>query len=167
LYSRTNLFIRNENKYAKEIQPLIKQKINIFGVELEANMNDVLEMKYGRYVYLNIKKDFVEKYKDKYEEQLNIEEIKKGVEEKKKEVDERNKKIQKLYDELYEVYSSLGYKSDIKKLEEINELLYCEAETFLNKIENKIFEKKTAKAIRCFKKLMEIRNKSDEIIECY
>ena len=73
-------------------------------------------------------------------------------------------KVQKQFDELYEIHKKLNYKSDLVKLDEINTLLYCEAEVLLDKIEEKINKKSTAKSIRLYKALMKLRNK--EIIEC-
>ena len=60
-------------------------------------------------------------------------------------------KIQSNFDMLYTINTELNYKSDIAKLDEINTLLFCEAEVLLNKMIEKINKKSTAKSIRLYK----------------
>lgn len=78
---------------------------------------------------------------------------------------EKNKaRIQKQYDELVLLFTELGSKSDLKTMEDINSLKYCEAEGFINKIEDRINKKSNPKNLRLYTKLMEIRGK--ETISC-
>lgn len=73
-------------------------------------------------------------------------------------------KIQKLYDELLQVYTDLGYKTDAKNLSEVNDLLYCEAESFLRGMEDRINKKANAKNLKLYKALQTLRGK--DIISC-
>ena len=73
-------------------------------------------------------------------------------------------KIQKQYDELLEVYTSFGYKSDIATMKDIDNLLYCEAEGFMNKIEERIQKKNNPKNMKIYKALMTLRD--NQIITC-
>lgn len=78
---------------------------------------------------------------------------------------ENNKRIiQKQYDELMQVFTELEYKSDIKTMKDIDTLLYCEASTMMDKIEERINKKSNPKNMRIYKRLKELRDET--IITC-
>ena len=60
-------------------------------------------------------------------------------------------RTQLTFNMLYAIHTELNYKSDLAKLDEINTLLFCEAELLLDKMINKINKKSTAKSIRLYK----------------
>ena len=65
------------------------------------------------------------------------------------------------YAQLLQVHKDLGYKADVAKIEEINDLLYCEASEMFDKIEDRISKKSTTKSIKLYKALKTLR---DEIV---
>ena len=60
-------------------------------------------------------------------------------------------KIQSNFDMLYTIHTELNCKADLARLDEINTLLFCEAEVLLDKMVDKINKKSTAKSIRLYK----------------
>ena len=82
-------------------------------------------------------------------------------------IDERNKytsKVDKLYQEMITIHTDLNYPGDLSTLAELDDLLYCEAEGFLLKMEEKINKKNNPKNLKLYKALQELRNKP--IITC-
>ena len=73
-------------------------------------------------------------------------------------------RIDKQYKELIQLYSELGYKTDLENLTILDHLLYCEAEGFMMKMEERINKKSNPKNLRLYKRLMEIREQ--EAITC-
>lgn len=73
---------------------------------------------------------------------------------------EKNKtRIQKKYNDLKTAYTELGYKTDLATLAELDDLLYCEAETFMDKIYERIDKKNNAKNLKLSKFLANLNNK--------
>ena len=73
-------------------------------------------------------------------------------------------KVQKQYDELLVMFKDLGSAGDLRTMDDINELYYCEAEGFMEKLETRIFKKSNPKNLRLYQKLQEIRD--EEYITC-
>lgn len=66
-------------------------------------------------------------------------------------------KVQKQYDTLLQLYTNHGTKTDLKTMKDINELAYCEASTFLDKLEERINKKNNPKNLKLYKALKTIR----------
>ena len=62
------------------------------------------------------------------------------------------------------IHTELGYKSDLATLAELDDLLYCECEGFLLKMEEKINKKNNPKNLKLYKALQALRSKP--IITC-
>jgi len=73
-------------------------------------------------------------------------------------------KVKKLYDEMLTIHTELGYKADVRNIEAMNSLLYCEAQGLLMKMEDNINKKSNAKRITLYKALCAIRDKTP--VEC-
>ena len=81
-----------------------------------------------------------------------------------KERDEYKAKVQKQYDDLLSLYTELGSKSDLATMADINDLYYCEAHGFMEKLEKRINKKANPKNLKLYNKLCEIRGKT--VITC-
>lgn len=72
--------------------------------------------------------------------------------------------VQKQYDELLTVFTKCKSKTDISTMEDIDELYYCEAAGFMDKLETRIFKKNNPKNLKLYNTLKDIRN--EDIITC-
>jgi hypothetical protein len=82
-------------------------------------------------------------------------------------IDKRNEytaQVDKLYNEMVTIHTELEYKSDLATLAELDDLLYCEAHSFLLKMEEKIYKKNNPKNLKLYKALQALRDKP--IITC-
>ena len=145
-----------------DLKPSVIRNVKALGVSIELDLIKHLEI-YGG----NTLKEIADKYPTIATELQKR--YTKGWLEKYNQVviDERNKyiaSVDKLYNELLVIHTELGYKSDVFMLEELNDLLYCEAEGFLLKMEEKIEKKNNPKNLKLYKALQVLRNKP--IITC-
>jgi len=90
-----------------------------------------------------------------------MEEVNKHIIEKR---ENYKSKIQKQYNELTTAYTELGLAKDLQNLQELDTLLYCEAQGFMEKLETRIAKCGNAKNLKIHKALQTIRNK--HIVTC-
>jgi len=74
------------------------------------------------------------------------------------------KEVQKQYDELTQLFEKYGSKADKAMMLDIDDLLYCEAQGFMLKLEERINKKSNPKNLRLYKALQAIRGK--DVITC-
>ena len=68
-------------------------------------------------------------------------------------------KVQKQYDELTTVFTELEHFKDLANMQELDDLLYCEAEAFMMKMEGRIHKRANAKNLKLSKALNDLRDK--------
>lgn len=129
-------------------------ELNVIGYLKEVNSHSTLPEIAKKYpkVAEAIKKNYVKGWLEQYNQVL---------------IDNRDKyikSVEKLYSEMVQIHTELGYKSDLATLAELDDLLYCEAEGFLSKMEEKINKKNNPKNLKLYKALQTLRSKP--IISC-
>lgn len=104
--------------------------------------------------------DILEKY-PKVAKEIKSQYNKNWMEEANKRIklssEEYKAKVQKQYDELITVYTELDYKKDLENLKALDSLLYCEAEGFMLKLEERISKRANSKNFRLYKTLTKLR----------
>jgi len=144
------------------VKPKLMRTVKAVGVSTEINIVQCLDLKWNATL-----PDIAEQYPKVHKELMKM--YRKGWLEKYNQiiVDERNKyvaSVDKLYNEMVSIHTELNYKSDLATLAELDDLLYCEAEGFLLKMEEKINKKNNPKNLKLYKALQTLR--SEPIIEC-
>ena len=166
--------VKKDNGETEMIYAFNPVEIDIKGIKKTIKIEDIVNSRYGSAEYLkkNIAKSPIKTInRDNMEKDLKILEATFNptyIEIFNKRDEERARKnaekIQIKYDYLHKAFTELELKKELGDLEEINTLLFCEAETLLNKIYNRINKKANAKNIRIARKLAELKN--ENYIEC-
>lgn len=157
-YSSDGIIVRTD-PYAR---PNLLRNVKSLGVTIELNVLSHTGMKWNSTL-----PEIAEQHPQVHKELMKL--YRKGWLEEYNQIliNQRNtyvESVDKLYNELITIHTTLGYKSDLATLTELDDLLYCEAEGFLLKMEEKIDKKNNPKNLKLYKALKALRDES--IITC-
>ena len=163
-----------ENRKIECEEPIIKEKYTLeteFG-EVTFNVVDIVRkiLGYSSYTSIAIAGLMANKeYKKneigaKLKEMINPEAVKLKAELMKEEDDKFIAQVQETFDALMQAAESVGDRKVIKKLEEIDELKYCEAEPLLDREIKRISKRNTVTNIKLHNEYL--KNIKKEIPKC-